>query len=399
MKNTCCGKISLASGEEKHKEVFSVINELSATFSARAQKIDDSGNFAFDNFTALREAGLTALPIPVEHGGNGFDLGMACEVVRRLARACPATALGFCMHLMSLGSFVEYWKIRRDSSSILLMAIAQERLIVASAMSEGASAYFSPRSRISNNGDGLILYGKKNICSLSPIADLFAVSARQDENLVFTLVPKSSPGVTVNETWDALGMRATGSHSVDFNEVRISSKAVFHKVPIGSVDSMIVSGLVWFQASLAAVYLGLIEGAMNHTCDVLSTRITSMAGSAGARMITQEVGKHEQRRQLGEAAISRATQVWNSLGPTTAVLSAAVAAKNYVASVAAEIVGDQMSLVGGQSYARTAPLARLYRDAQAAKFHQLHSHLALELLGWRALGNDVRAISGMEGIS
>lgn len=385
--------------ETHHQAIFQKIDELAQLFAARASEIDQAGTFAFQNFAALKEAGVTALPIPIEQGGEGFELGHICEVVRRLARACPATALSFCMHLMSLGSFVEYWKQRRDSSSVVLLAIAKERLFVASAMSEGAAAYFSPRSKISSADQGCLLNGKKNICSLSPIADLFAVSARQDEDLVFTLVPRNSEGVIVNDTWDAMGMCSTGSHSVDFNNVAISNKAVFHKLPLGSLDGMVIAGLVWFQVTISSVYLGLMEGAMSHAHEVLSGRRTPGANREGMRMLTQEVGRHEQTRQLVEGAICRAVELWHRCGPSTSALGAAVAAKTHVASVATDVVRQQMSMVGGQSFARTAPLARLYRDAQAAGFHQLHAHLAYELLGWRSMGNNIKAISGTEGIS
>jgi alkylation response protein AidB-like acyl-CoA dehydrogenase len=382
-------------------DAVAVAASLAERFRSRADVLDRENRFARENFEEIRSAGLGVLPLPQQYGGAGHGLADVCHIVRRLAHGCAPTALALNMHLMTLGSLVERWKIKRDLSWVAMRAIADRRLFVAAAMSEPetGSDFLCPRTSLTPRAGKLLLNGRKVFGTLSPIADMFAVTARQGDQLAFVLVPPDAPGFTVRETWNALGMRATGSHDLVFEGVEVSPKAVFHSLPLHAVDSVVLAGVVWFEATLAAVYLGLIEQALDFTRTALAPAVDRTSPTAQARILTMELGALEETRRAVAALVSEAAEAWDAGGDESERLAASVAAKTYAVREARRVVDGCMSLVGGRSYAQSCPLSRLYRDARAGGFHPLSERLSHELLGWVGLGRPVARLSNATGIA
>lgn len=198
---------------------------LATRFAARAAGYDATGDFPVEDFSDLRRAGLCGVLVPPQLGGAGAGFADYTTVAYELARGNGATALVFNMHASVTGAMAavdsalagalgmpEEALAARDT----LLRAAAEGAWYAVAMSErGVGSRLSRlTTRYEPVAGGYRIQGAKTFVSGAGYADGYLVAARRDDDPQVVsqfLVPADVPGLKVERTWDALGMRATRS--------------------------------------------------------------------------------------------------------------------------------------------------------------------------------------------
>ena len=197
-------------------------------FAGRAAGYDAAAQFPAENYDDLREAGLLGLRVPAEYGGLEVDPLTYAMCILAVARGCPSTALTLTMHTNVLGSFVGGLGTPEQQNWYFREAVDDGQLFASITSEPGASArerfvlstIFTPEA-----GGGYRVTGTKHFCSLADAADYFFVtgiiagSGGGSDNIVSAMIRSDMSGVAVTEQWDAVGMRATSSHTVSYNTV------------------------------------------------------------------------------------------------------------------------------------------------------------------------------------
>jgi acyl-CoA dehydrogenase len=372
--------------------------ELGAQLGPRAAEHDRENTFPLENFQLLRESRYTALAIPEELGGLGASLRQICYAQAELARYCGATALAVNMHLYLTLTNMYRWKHGATAVEGLLRRVAGEGLIL---MTSGGSDGLWPSATAVKENGGYRVSGRKIFCSQAPIADLLSTFAAYDDadagKIVLAIgIPTSSEGVQIVETWDTLGMRATASHDVQLDDVRVSEAQVSVRRPWGQLDAVLRSALIHFAPTAAAVYYGVAAGARDETVRTVTRR---RAGS-GLPLVQEPavarlVGLMDYKLRLAWWALIGAL---NELGDdygyeaTDENTNTALLAKRCVVTEAVEVVDLAMEAVGGASYFKRSPIERAYRDVRGGKFHPLTPEKTLIFAGRLALGLPVDQI-------
>jgi L-evernosamine nitrososynthase len=257
---------------------------------------------------------------------------------------------------------------------------------MASAISELGQDLTRPRTTATRTPSGWRIDGRKAFCTMSPAATVLytAVTFVDDnghERYGYAQVPADAPGVQIHDDWDALGMRASGSHSVTFADVPVPHSALRGGFSAGDADAYMERNLLagLFHASAS---LGIAESAAAAATDAASRRGEP---DARTRMLIAE-----NAIELGacRATLSRsATLVDDSKPGVVALFAETQAAKTFVNEAAARIVDRALAVSGGAGYLNGHPLARAYRDVRAGSFmHPLGANRAYELVGDIALG-------------
>ena len=217
-----------------------------------------------------------------------------------------------------------------------------------------------------------------------------AVPAAQPNVLyVFVQVPADALGVIVNDDWDALGMRASGSHSVTLDGVELPAGAVRGGFPTGEtvpyLDRNMTSGLFHASASL-----GIAEAAFARVAtpervrdDALSNMLVaeSAIDFAAARGILARAASLVDEHHAAHPADD------GTDGEVIGVFSEGQAAKAFVVDAATRVVDRALALSGGAGYLNGSPLARAYRDVRAGAFmHPLGANRVYGFLARTALG-------------
>jgi alkylation response protein AidB-like acyl-CoA dehydrogenase len=356
---------------------------------------DREASFPHASVDALKRAGYFTAPIPVEYGGLGatsvHDVVVASS---RLARGDASVAIGVNMHLVVVLNIVRRWQAavaagdRRRVAAFgeSMEAIVGDGVVMATAISELGQDLTRPRTTAARTATGWRIDGRKAFCTMSPAATVLFTAVTfvdQDgaERYGYAQVPPDAAGVEIHGDWDALGMRASGSHSVTFSGVRVPPAALRGGFLAGDADAYMDRNLVagLFHASAS---LGIAETAAEVATGALAAR-----GEPDARTRTLVA---ENVIELGacRATLSRAaTLVDEDDAELVALFAETQAAKAFVNEAAARIVDRALAVSGGAGYLNGHPLARAYRDVRAGSFmHPLGANRAYDLLGDVALG-------------
>ncbi len=357
----------------------------------RAADADADGQLNEESLDELRACGWPGLAVPVELEGRGASLVECCAVQRALGCADPGLAIAVNMHVFSVGIMVEEWRRKADTSWFLLEAIASQRRFMASAFAEPGLAGSVSRAGMTatRRADGWEISGRKTPCSLSEVADLYCLQAQTDDGrLIIALVPRNASGISVRRTWDSMGMRASGSHTVHFDACVIPDDLVFSEGPVGVEDYTIDAGLVWFCLTATSVYLGVARAAARAAAQLLHGGRVAHADASRAELPSYQgsVGEHLAPMLTVESACLALATRMDSGADASAVLPYALALKYHAVDAVTGAVAGLAEAAGGVSYGNRSPLSRLWRDAQAMRYHPPTRAAVRQYLGRRSLG-------------
>lgn len=388
-------------------EALAAAERLAPLYAARAAQHDREGSFPFENFADLRQARLPALNVPITHGGMGASLFDTCRILEILAAGDGSTALGYSMHAQTIGDAREARNWPGALFETVCAGAVERGALINTLASEpelgSPSRGGKPKTTATpiHDDEGRIVRwridGHKNFCTLSPTLDYMIVSALlldgSEANARLLVEPaQAAPGtVEVVETWDSLGMRATGSHDVYFRGVEVDASALMSTGPEGAARTSFLNA--WFMLTKGAVYLGVAEAGLEVAARYALERIPSGLGKPIAEM-------ESIRRQLGEAeylleqaricvhfvaalhdrkAQGDATVTAEKLSPLVAVAKV-TATNNAIAALE-----HCMRVVGGRALNRDFPLERHFRDVRGGLNHPINDEVAWLMLGKRAL--------------
>jgi L-evernosamine nitrososynthase len=279
-----------------------------------------------------------------------------------------------------------------------LEELVQDGTVFVSAGSELRQDLTRPTTTARRTETGWVVSGHKVFCTMAPAADVLytAVTYTDDgghERYGYAMVPRRTPGVVVHYDWDGLGMRASGSHSVSFNDVQLPLSALRGGFPIGDaveyIERNLTAGL--FHAAAA---LGIAESVHASIAAALARRNEL---DPHAQMLAAEnfVDLSACRAVFSRAAAlvdehhERNPTSPGTAGELTGLFAEAQGAKLFIGAAAVRIVDRTLALSGGAGYLNGSPLARAYRDVRATPFmHPLGENRAYAFLGQLAAGRD-----------
>ena len=392
--------IELTARTEAGARLVAIAEQLSEGLAERAAEHDREGTYPFEAIDALKEAGYFAAPVPVELGGLGVssahDLVVASS---RLARGDPSVAIGVSMHLLAVLNMQRRRAVavaagaqrRAQAFAASLEQIARDGVVLAAAISEPGQDLTRPATTATRTASGWRIDGRKTFCTMAPAAtDLYVAVTHADqeggERYAYAMVHTDTPGVTIHDDWDALGMRASGSNTITFDGVELPEHGVRGGFRAGDPLPYMQRNLVAGPFH-AAASLGIAESADHIARQTIAARNN---GDALARM---QIADNTIDLAAARAVLSRATTLidnHHAANPASdgnpeqlaALFAEAQAAKAFVNDAAARIVDRALALSGGTGYLNGSPLARAYRDVKAGTFmhplgaNRAHDHLA-----------------------
>ena len=392
--------IELTAHTEPGARLVAIADGLREQLAARAAEHDRDASYPFEAIDALKAAGYFAAPVPVELGG----LGVSCahDLVlgsSRLAHGDASVAIGVSMHLLAVLNMQRRRAVavgagaqrRAEAFAASLEQIARDGVVLAAAISEPGQDLTRPATTATRTASGWRIDGRKMFCTMAPAAtDLYVAVTHADqdggERYAYAMVPTDTPGVTIHDDWDALGMRASGSNTITFDCVELPEHGVRGGFRAGDPLPYMQRNLVAGPFH-AAASLGIAESADHIARQTIAARNN---GDARARM---QIADNTIDLAAARAVLSRATTLidnHHAANPASdgnsqqlaALFAEAQAAKAFVNDAAARIVERALALSGGTGYLNGSPLARAYRDVKAGTFmhplgaNRAHDHLA-----------------------
>jgi alkylation response protein AidB-like acyl-CoA dehydrogenase len=395
--------VEMTSEEQEH--AIGVARQVAAEFDKAGAAHDRDNSYAADMVAVFRDSGLPALCVPKRFGGWGADIWTTARCVQALAYGDPSTALAVNMHLGVIGFLRGMW-------SEEVQARYFPGVVGSGHLFDGA--YSEQRAGVIGLADmvavpvtgGYRLTGRKSWATLCLSADFHTVNAtvtdpdgrvpddpdlRAAREMMF-VIPADADGVKVERTWDAMGMRATGTETLVFEDVFVPESDLVAREFRGPL----FANLEWQTLTFASVYLGLMRRAYDETRQILRSKhsgpVLGAADTAARDSGFAQVGLGQLRVMVEATAatIENLARVLNEgrdaeWGP---VLRLGMLEVPKVAATESAITLTHAAgqLVGGMSYRRGHILERLFRDARSGPFHPLTTDQTLEYLGRAELG-------------
>lgn len=340
---------------------------IAPVLAEHAARHDAEGSFVTEAYDALRDAGLLKAAVPTELGGEGATIAELTQLQRELAHHCGSTALASSMH-QHVVAFTA-WRYRRGlpGAEATLRRVAEEDILL---ISTGGGDYTHPRGTARKVEGGFQVSGRKRFASQSnhgtAMSTMFVYDDPEQGRRVLNMaVPVASPGVTVVDNWDTLGMRGTASNDIDIEDVFVPDDRVLADRPYGVVDGplQVISSIAF--PIISGVYLGVAETA--YAC-----ALAMVAGRKDDILLQRQVGLMKQRLQVAAWALDGAlAAVGDDPAPSHHAYLAVMAAKAEIARVGLEVCDLAVDVAGGSAFFKGSPIERAYRDIRAVKFHPL----------------------------
>ena len=357
----------------------------------RASGYDESASHPWESWHDLWEHGFLGAAVPQEYGGLGLDMLTYISVVEKLAAGCTNSTMTLHMHSV-VQMFIDALMTEEQKAALYPDVIDEGRLF-GSWGSEpddrgGSVVRGTVLSRRDGEDAGYVVSGRKHFCTMAGAAFRYMVHCNVDgydgpQGYQLVLIPKDTPGIQVTGGWNTLGMRATVSPGVSFEECLVSQDALLGRPG----EALTVGVMEAFGLGYAAIYIGAAQRALDFTVDYLKTQRrgseteTLAYGSAVQNYVAEMTMALEGARQVLYQSAAR----WAGADPQGRAVLAARA--NLPATQAALMVTSRcLETVGGRSAHRHFPLERLFRDVRTSTLMPPNVQRSIEIIGRTELG-------------
>ena len=359
--------------------------EVTRALAAKAEQNDRSADFPAEGIHVVHAAGLLTATVDRRYGGAGVGLADTARILNALGRGDPSVALITAMSLFThaaqgaMPTWPDHvYQSALDESAatpVLINALRVEPEL-------GTPARGGlPKTVARRTEDGWAVTGRKIFSTGAVGLRWMAVWARTDDpepRVGSFLVRNDAPGITIERTWDHLGLRASRSDDVTFD----ATPAV-GAILDGRPDSSLMA---WNSLGLSSLYLGVASAARDWLLKFLSERTPASLGAPLATLprFQQAVGEIESA--LGSAAdLVDAVARRVDDGDEAAVVRAP-AVKLIATRAAIGSVEQAMALTGNNGLSRKNPLERHYRDVLCSRVHTPQDDSITLAAGRAALG-------------
>jgi alkylation response protein AidB-like acyl-CoA dehydrogenase len=377
-----------------------VLELTSRRLAEVAPDADQTGQFPWAGICAVHEAGLLETTVAPRYGGRGGSLSDSAHILAALGKGDPSVALISAMTIFNhLGQATKsHWP---DGLYARLLAEAKERpLLLNAARVEpelGSPARGGlPATIARRTANGWSISGRKRFVTGANGLTHFLVWAHTDEvpaRVGTFVVPNGLPGIKVIENWKSLGMRATGSHDVQYTDVEIPAENVLELVDpsVGQQDNRAHAAI---NLALTALYLGVAEAAQDAFNRFAHDRVPANLGHPIAR--TERFVSLSGEIDL---LVSGARQIIFS-----ALENDRDGAEGYIRArlLAGRQIRDAVQIavrgIGNPGLNQDLGLERHYRDIQSVLVHAPQEDTTISILGRAAFErwNRIESRSGAD---
>ena len=337
----------------------------------RAAHYDHDEEFPWENIKIMAELGLMGLPVPEKYGGAEVDTVSYSLAIEEISKACAATGAILAVHT-SAGTMPIVAFGTEEQKQKYVPALAAGEKIGAFALTEPGAG--SDASRVATtatlDGDHYVLNGTKCFITNGGVAETTVVFASVDKSkgvkgITAFIVEKGTPGFSVGKKEEKLGIRASNTTELVFENCRIPKANLLGKEGEGFKIAMVV--LDNARIGIGAQAVGIAQAALDESVKYAKVReqfgkpITQQ--QAIAFMLADMAIKTETARQMVYHA-SALKDAGLPVGKEAAI------AKTYAADISVQVALDAVQIMGGYGYSREYPVERLLRDSKITQIYE-----------------------------
>ncbi len=348
----------------------------------RAEHHDRSGEFPHDNVKAINELGLNAMFIPEAYGGAQMSYVSYLECVRELSKACASTGIVWATNFHAIKPLIDFGTEEQKKRLLPVMldgGIASLTITEPTAGSDatGMKTEFKP------DGDSIVINGTKTFITNGAHADLYMLFGKWSEiadskgSISVLVLEKGTPGLKVVREEDKMGLRASSTAALAFDNCRVPRANLLGNP--GEGLKILLASLNKSRPSVAAHALGIARAAFEDAIGYINERkqsgrkivefqgIQFMLADMATDLAMCEAWLWQVARMVDEGA--------KDFGIEASML------KMRASDLAMSIATDAVQLHGGYGYCKDYRVERLMRDAKITQIWEGTNQIHRQLIG------------------
>lgn len=349
-------------------EHLSIITEFARDFAEKfirpdMMEWDETQHFPLHVFHKAGELGLMGVLVPHEYGGAGLGYIEYVNIIVEISSVCSSIGLSVAAHnSLCTGHILQFGS--EEQKHKYLPKLASATWIGAWGLTEpntGSDAGNMQTTAV-RDGDEWVLNGTKCWITHGKSSDVMVVIARTGEprtssNCTAFIVERGTPGFSAGKKENKLGMRASETTEVIFDNCRISDAQRMGEVGDGFKQAMKV--LDGGRISIAALSLGIAKGAYKAAIKYAKERQQFDQPIANFQGISFKLADMATRIEAAELLTIKAADMKNK-GQKVTEISAM--AKYYASEICVSVSNDAVQVFGGYGYTKDFPVEKFYRD-------------------------------------
>lgn len=355
---------------EDHLMIRENVREFAREVVApRAIEIDKSCAFPMETIEAMGELGLLGVPFPEEWGGAGLDTLSQSIMIEEISRHCASTALTLAAHI-SLGTYPIYAFGTEEQKRKYVPKLAAGEMLGAFGLTEpnaGSDAHGTQTTAV-RDGDEFVVNGSKMYCTNGTYAGVItftAVTGRQDNGrseITAFVVDKGTPGLVYGKLEKKLGMHASDTRMIHFEDMRIPASNVLggeEQVGIGFPKFM--QTLEGGRIGIGALGVGCGQGALDRALPYATERKAFGKPIAQLQGIGHKLADMATKVEAARHLVYHAALLKDAGKPYAREASMA---KLFASEIGTWCADAAIQVLGGYGYTRDYEVERIYRDAK-----------------------------------
>jgi alkylation response protein AidB-like acyl-CoA dehydrogenase len=326
---------------------------------------DEAQHFPAELVPRLAELGLMGVQVPEQYGGAGMGAIDYCLCIEELARVDPSVALSVAAHNGLGPAHIAMFGTEAQKQR-WLVPLARGEQLGAWALTEpsAGSDAGSTRTTAVRDGDGWVLNGTKTFITHGTSADVMVVMASTDrgrgaKGISAVVVERGTPGFSAGRKEDKLGMRASETSEVRFEQCRVPSDHLLGEEGQGFIQALQV--LDAGRIGIAALSVGLAQGAFEAARQYARTRRQFGQPIASFQAIQWKLADMATRIEAARLLTYRAAFLKERDRRTT---SESAMAKLYASEVAVRVAEESVQIHGGYGFVKDYPAEKFFRDVK-----------------------------------
>lgn len=321
------------------------------------------------------ELGLMGIEPGEEYGGSGGSFFMACLAIEELARVDASISVMVDVNnTLTINAFLNYGAEAQKKKYITRLATNTVGAYCLSEAGSGSDA-FAMQTKAEDKGDHFLINGRKMWITNGNEADIFIVFANADpskgyKGITAFVVERDFPGFSVGKKEDKLGIRASSTCELLFDNCRVPKENVLGE--FGKGYKIAIETLNEGRIGIGAQMVGLAQGA--YEAALAYTKERKQFGQA----ISEFQGVQFQIAEMATKIEAARLMVYNAARLKDAKLpfiKQAAMAKLYASEVAEEVASLAVNLYGGYGYVKDYPVEKFYRDSKIGQIYEGTSNM------------------------
>jgi alkylation response protein AidB-like acyl-CoA dehydrogenase len=373
---------------DEHRMIRNTVREFAdEEIAPIAQEIEDEHRYPAEVFDALAGLDVMGVPITEEYGGLGGDQLMYALVTEELGRVSGAIGLSYAAHVSLAAKPIELFGTHEQKER-WLRPLAEGEEIGAWALTEPGSGSDASNmdTHAERDGDEYVLDGTKQFITNASEAGSILVKAVTDPDAgydgisTFIVDPREDDGFEVTTIWDKMGLNASPTCEIAFDDVRLPEDRLLGTEGDGWTQTMKTLG--GGRISIAALSVGLAQGAYEAARSYAGEREQFDQPVSKFDAVRDMIVEMDRKIERSRLLTHKAAAQYDSGGEVTKSSSLA---KLDASETSREVAEDAVQVLGGYGYTTDFAPQRFYRDAKLMEIGEGTSEIQRMIIG-RELG-------------